>query len=239
MLLKQVPFLPPRCQVFFFETRKMDSNHVSILAREEPQGPGTVEQQFEDLIQQLIETGYGVADGLLPPALVRQLAINLRVLFENDELHKARIGKQEKFQQNGAVRTDLIHWLDAATTDESEIAFLKVINDFIAYLNRTCFTAIRTCEFHYALYEPGSFYRRHLDQFSNDSGRKFSIVCYLNDEWQPADGGELALYLPTGDVTILPKGGRLVFFKADEIEHEVKVAHRERMSLTGWLKDGF
>jgi SM-20-related protein len=36
--------------------------------------------------------------------------------------------------------------------------------------------------------------------------------------------------------TILPTMQKAVFFKSDEMEHEVSVAHRPRMSITGWLK---
>ena len=61
------------------------------------------------------------------------------------------------------------------------------------------------------------------------------MVTYLNEAWADDDGGQLLLYLPTGTVTILPIAGRVVFFKADEIEHEVMPARQARMSIAGWL----
>ena len=36
--------------------------------------------------------------------------------------------------------------------------------------------------------------------------------------------------------SIEPTAQKAVFFKSDEMEHEVMVAHRARMSITGWLK---
>jgi SM-20-related protein len=44
-------------------------------------------------------------------------------------------------------------------------------------------------EFHYSLYEKVTF-TQHVDQFQNNSSRKYSMS-YLNSDWQPADGGEL------------------------------------------------
>lgn len=196
-----------------------------------------MEKTFEGLIQQLLEKGYGVADGFLSNDLVGSLSDNLKALKADDDLKRAGIGRQAFFQVAETYRKDQIHWLDNQSTDHTERKFLDTIGHFMDYLNRTCFTALRSCEFHYALYEKGSFYLRHLDQFQNDSGRKFSLIAYLNKDWKDTDGGELMLYLPAGEVKILPQAGRIVFFKSDEIEHEVKTAKRERMSVTGWLKD--
>src|SRR5690606_18682797 len=105
------------------------------------------------------------------------------------------------------------------------------------YLNRTCFTGIRSYEFHYAVYPKGSFYKRHLDQFSNDPGRKFTMIFYLNENWLPEDGGQLVIFLNGRELEVQPLAGRLVFFESSVIEHEVRPANRERMSVTGWLKN--
>ena len=86
------------------------------------------------------------------------------------------------------------------------------------------------------MYGVGSYYARHIDQFKGDDARQFSMITYLNTDWEGTDGGELVLYLPDRDQVILPKGGRTVFFRANEIEHEVKVARKDRYSITGWLK---
>jgi len=55
--------------------------------------------------------------------------------------------------------------LDRGHENEYENDFLDQIDDFIKYLNRSCFAGITSYEFHYSLYEIGSFYKRHLDQF--------------------------------------------------------------------------
>jgi SM-20-related protein len=98
------------------------------------------------------------------------------------------------------------------------------------------YTDINGYEFHYAMYETGSCYKKHLDQFRNNSSRKYSLIFYLNEDWQENDGGELCIY-DGGDVQkILPVTGKSVFFRSDELPHEVLVANRPRLSITGWLK---
>lgn len=91
-----------------------------------------------------------------------------------------------------------------------EVQFLEKIKQFIHYLNTTCYTQINQFEFHYAYYEAGSFYKRHLDQFKSHRGRKYSLVVYLNEKWQDSDGGNLRLYLDELEADVLPVGGRAV-----------------------------
>ncbi len=122
-----------------------------------------------------------------------------------------------------------------------EDLFFGKINELANYLNKTCFLGILHKEFHYALYPEGAFYKRHLDTFQNDDRRKLSVVCYLNEPyWKVSDGGELAIYLNLdGKETtkmICPISGRMVIFESQELEHEVMPAHKNRMSITGWLK---
>jgi SM-20-related protein len=79
--------------------------------------------------------------------------------------------------------------------------------------------------------------RKHNDVHENtffDFMDRF--VQYLNEDWQPKDGGELCVY-PSGETqTIDPLNGKCVFFKSDQLEHEVLLSHQPRMSITGWLK---
>ena len=91
-------------------------------------------------------------------------------------------------------------------------------------------------EFHYSLYEKGDFYLPHYDQFQNNSSRKYSMISYLNNDWQPKDGGELLIHQENNNQKIAPTQGKTVFFKSDELLHEVLVTQNTRMSITGWLK---
>jgi len=196
-----------------------------------------VEIIFEKVITDLIDQGYAVCDDFLPTALVEGLRGNLTELCKEGNLRLAGIGKWQHYQKDKAIRNDHIFWIDAQSKDTFEKQFFKTVNDFVDYLNRTCFAGIRSHEFHYAVYPKGAYYKRHLDQFSNDSGRKYTMIFYLNDAWRAEDGGDLALYLKDAERRILPVAGRMVFFESHKIEHEVKMASRTRMSITGWLKN--
>jgi len=89
---------------------------------------------------------------------------------------------------------------------------------------------------HYACYQEGSFYRKHVDSFVNDKSRQYSLIVYLNPDWTEADGGQLKLYIEDETVEILPESGRAVCFPSHLIPHEVANSHKRRLSLTGWLK---
>jgi SM-20-related protein len=91
-------------------------------------------------------------------------------------------------------------------------------------------------EFHYALYEKDSFYKKHLDQFQNNKSRAFTMIMYLNVDWQEKDGGELCIYHDDTVQRISPMNGKCVFFKSSELVHEVLLTHKPRLSITGWLK---
>lgn len=150
-------------------------------------------------------------------------------------MHPAGIGKNFNYQKNLEIRGDVISWLDEDSDDKFDRTFFNVINDFIQYLNESCYAGINGSEFHYALYHEGSFYKKHFDQFKEDKGRKYSFVTYLNEDWKTSDGGALVIYADDTKKMIYPKGGTVVFFKSDEVEHEVQPAKRERMSIAGWL----
>lgn len=191
---------------------------------------------FENLIDGLLTRNFGLIDNFLTAELVAGLRRNLLSRFQQGGMHPAGIGKRFSYQRNLKVRGDLISWIDKLSQDPWEKRFNEQVQSFIRYLNQTCYAGINDFEFHYAFYESGSFYKRHLDQFKVDQGRKYSLVTYLNDDWQEGDGGQLSLYLDDRDVTIYPYGGNTVFFKSDEVEHEVHAASRYRISIAGWLK---
>ena len=196
------------------------------------------EERFESIIQNLIDHQLGQQNGFLNRDLVKSLRINLETYFLQNQMHEAGIGKNEQFDKNRLIRGDSIRWIDDVPENPAEKELLEIVQCFVDYLNKTCFTGIDSFEFHYARYDVGSFYKRHRDQFQSDSGRKFSLVFYLNEDWKESYGGQLAVYLPNQTEMVFPVGGRAVFFKADEIDHEVNVATQVRYSIAGWLKKG-
>ncbi len=192
--------------------------------------------QFDELIDSYLQNKVGLCNNFLGAELVKELRKNLEVLNLQDELSPAGTGLGVSKIYDMQIRSDKIYWIDKTSTNIHELEFLDKVEAFISYLNSTCYTGINDYEFHYAIYEAGSFYKRHLDQFKNNSARKFSFINYLNEDWEETNGGHLVVY-PDGQTgKIAPMGGTSVFFKSDELEHEVNPANRTRMSITGWLK---
>ena len=195
-----------------------------------------MELQFEQLISGFLEKRVGISNEFLNEELASQLRKNLKTLYENEALQLAGIGNDHLYSQNKDIRRDKIFWLEKKSENPFEQEFFRLIDDFVHYLNRTCFTSIKSYEFHYALYEKGAFYKKHIDQFKSDDRRVFSVIMYLNDTWTENDGGELKLYLDAGIEIISPTNQKCVFFKSNELAHEVSQSNVPRMSVTGWLK---
>jgi SM-20-related protein len=195
-----------------------------------------LEKIFDTLIDSFIADKVGIAEGFLNESLALQLKANLVALYAKKQLKSAGTGNNQAVTQDKLVRSDMIYWLDRAHNDPFENIFFDLMDAFVVFLNRTCYTGINSYEFHYALYENGSFYSKHLDQFQNNDSRKFSMIMYLNTDWAIGDGGELCIHHADRLQNITPINGKSVFFKSSELEHEVLLTHKSRMSITGWLK---
>lgn len=194
-----------------------------------------MQNTFNALINGFIDTKVGISENFLPLSLATQLKEILLSLYANDQLQSAGTGNNKMVTHNKSVRSDMIYWLDRNHKNQYENEFFDFIDNFVSYLNSTCYTGITGYEFHYALYEKGSFYKKHLDQFRNNDSRKYSMIMYLNEDWQKADGGELCIYHDESRQNIAPENCKMVFFKSSELEHEVLLTNKARMSITGWL----
>lgn len=192
---------------------------------------------FETLIETYLRDKVGISEHFLSDTLSADLKVNLMTLFAKNALLTAGTGNESTILKDTAIRSDKIYWLDKSHDNVHENAFFVLMDDFVRYLNETCYTGITGYEFHYALYEKGSFYKRHLDRFRNDDSRLFSMITYLNNDWKEGDGGELSIFHDDGQTqNVSPTNGKSVFFKSDELEHEVLKTLVPRMSITGWLK---
>lgn len=196
---------------------------------------------FPDKLNQLAdgvaEKGYAVIDDFLSPQEVEA------ILPLDDfkpgllQFKKAGIGQKGEKQINAEIRGDYIHWINRTTAPAPIQAYLSKLNDLITFVNRSLFLSLKDYEVHLTVYPPGTYYKRHLDQFKKDDHRKLSVICYLNKNWKESEGGQLRIYLAENTLDVLPQAGRLVCFRSDLLEHEVLAATRERMSITGWILD--
>ncbi|HPH45991.1 MAG TPA: 2OG-Fe(II) oxygenase [Chryseolinea sp.] len=192
---------------------------------------------FNAIADGLAEEGYAVVDQFLSQEEVN--AILELDEFRNGltQFKKAGIGKSQQHQINESIRGDYIQWLDKNTAPASVKIYLDRLNDLILFLNQSLYLSLKDSEVHMTIYPAGSFYKRHLDQFKKDDHRKLSVICYLNHDWKEEHGGQLRIYLKDETKDFLPVAGRLICFRSDQLEHEVLLANRERLSLTGWMLD--
>lgn len=192
--------------------------------------------KFNQIADGLADQSFAVIDHFL--STDETTAVLQGDAFVNHKLHfrKAGIGKTEK-QFIEQVRGDYIQWIDPAQASPGERVYLDRLKELLLFLNQALFLSLKDVEIHRTVYPVGTRYQRHLDQFRSDDHRKLSVICYLNPDWHPDQGGQLRLYLKSGILDVLPEGGKLAIFRSDLIEHEVLPATRERYSLTGWAID--
>ncbi len=188
------------------------------------------------IVDDLATRGWSQQTLFLPDELSRELALECRRRYAEGELNPAGVGRGAAQEVREAIRGDQIQWIDPGESEACD-RYLGAMDNLRQAINQGLFLGLEDFECHFALYPPGAFYRRHLDRFRDDDRRTVSAVFYLNEGWQPDDGGQLRMFLD-GDVEhdVQPVAGSLVVFLSGAIPHEVLPAGRERLSLTGWFR---
>ncbi|WP_454783006.1 2OG-Fe(II) oxygenase [Legionella sp. WA2022007384] len=191
----------------------------------------------EPLINDLCRQGFCIIDGFLEQAQCQSLRETAQELYEQGLFRGAKIGLKLELHKNDSIRTDEILWLEGNEQDPAIQIFLERIKQLAQILNQSLFLGIHEFETHFAAYQPGTYYKKHVDQFAAQKTRKISCVYYLNKHWNADFGGELKLY-NIGDQlleSVLPLENRFICFNS-ELPHEVCVTHQPRYSITGWMK---
>ena len=184
----------------------------------------------------LSERGFAVSDNFFSTNELRGFYKALAQSLEDDDFKQAGIGTGADFQKNKSIRGDKIVWIGENNYDGLLDSWHKFIKELCDYLNFNLFVGIRDKEFHFAFYPKGAFYEKHIDQFKGRNNRLISCVLYLNESWQPGNGGELVLYLDDDQKEIItPTFGKMVCFRSELFEHEVLITNSNRYSITGWL----
>ncbi|WOI53661.1 2OG-Fe(II) oxygenase [Parvularcula sp. LCG005] len=218
------------------------------------------------LTASLASDGWARATGALSPALVTALRDEAIRLDAASVTKDAGVGRGADYQQDRNIRRTRITWLDGSSP--VQIAFLRYCETLRQAMNRELFAGLQSFEAHYAIYPPGGHYTRHLDAFAHPSrpagerpirghtpkNRVMSLVCYLNEAWDEADGGTLALWDhvpvdPTSGQTMLaaldripptaviqPRGGDILLMRSEAIPHEVRETIRTRYGIAGWWR---
>jgi SM-20-related protein len=188
-----------------------------------------------DLLQEFEEAGMMIIPNALHHGEISGIQSELLVLQSENKFKKAGIGKKDEFVIDLNERGDFISWIDPERVLPHTSRYVELLQEIIQTLNRNFYLGIRDFEIHYAHYPAGTFYKKHVDRHRAGSSRVVSVVLYLNETWQPNDGGELVIYHEdTSETKIQPIGGHLAIFLSSK-EHEVLPTLRSRMSITGWL----
>jgi SM-20-related protein len=198
----------------------------------------------DSLLNSLDQSGWGFADNVIPPEVVELLRNESQKLWQSGRFHSAHIGKGATKAVRPEIRGDAICWLEAFTSEDQDNPgiqkFFVWAKAFRQTLNQRYFLSLNNEEFHFARYPANNGYAKHIDQHRGTQERKISLVLYLNPEWPPQAGGELAIYSADNDSQIQqriqPSFGRLVLFRSDLIPHEVLPCFQTRWSLTGWFR---
>lgn len=170
--------------------------------------------------------------------LLRSLQQEIIALDQDDALKTAGIGRGSAPVRDRSVRRDKIAWLQGTEPPQTEL--FALLESLRQGLNQRLFLGLKRFEAHYATYHRGDFYRAHVDSFQGRASRIVSLVLYLNDGWQPTDGGALQVFNRENENevcgVVLPEMGRVALFMSEEIRHEVLEAHRTRYSVSCWLR---
>ncbi|MDL0429690.1 2OG-Fe(II) oxygenase [Marinobacter sp. TBZ242] len=210
-----------------------------ILPHNEPE-PVVSDHWLDELADGLTEHGWMSQDVAvrLGAELLAGLRNEVHILDRTEALRRAGVGRGAGLQRDRSVRRDKIAWLQGITPVQAELfGFFESVR---LGLNQRLFLGLKRFEAHYATYHEGDFYRRHVDSFQGRASRVVSLVLYLNEGWEEADGGALQVYNRENEDevcgSVLPEEGRMALFMSEEIPHEVLPANRTRYSIACWFR---
>lgn len=190
----------------------------------------------EAIAADLLQQGWSVQPDYFPASLTDALLDDLAAQDRAGRMAVAGIGRGAGV--DGAIRNDRTLWLSGRA--EAPWMFLSVMERLRADLNRRLFMGLFEYEAHYALYEAGGFYRKHIDSLHGARNRMVSTVTYLTPGWTDSDAGHLVLYDAAAHdrevARVLPRAGTLAVFLSEDVPHEVLPPARARASIAGWFR---
>ena len=186
---------------------------------------------FEQITDALVNDGYIIIQDALPQDIIATLQTTAR---GQTNYKQASISATSNTHIDTNKRRDKTKWLDENNASE----YLLLMKELQEYLNQSLYLGLSYYEAHFALYEKGDFYEKHLDSFRGNKNRVVTTVYYLNEEYEDGNGGELIIYDQNSKEIqrVVPKANTLVVFLSEEFPHEVLKAKKERYSIAGWFR---
>jgi SM-20-related protein len=193
------------------------------------------EAMLDVIADALVDKGYIFLSDLVPNHISQVLLEKIQST-QAHELKAASIGRGAEQQLNPDIRRDRIQWLEEH--NEPDAQYLELMTQLKNGLNRRLFMGLFDYESHYAVYQPGAFYKKHVDALKGSQNRILTTVFFLNPDWKAADCGELIIY-DEADIEIeriAPKMGHFVIFLSERFPHEVTQTLAQRNSIAGWFR---
>ncbi len=190
---------------------------------------------MENITQGLLKNDYHITHSFITPQEVCKFAEEIDSLSNSGKFSKAGTGNNEHFSIRNEIRSDSVCWFEPLALTSLQQMLWDKLDTLKNQLNENLMMGLVSFSGHYAKYESGDKYERHIDAFQSDSKRMLSVVLYLNQNWVKSDGGSLRLYLSNKHCDISPTGGTLVCFLSKTMQHKVMVSHNTRKSFTGWF----
>ena len=171
----------------------------------------------------------------------RRLRDECTLAFDKGDFRRAGVGRGGNLEVREEIRRDHVLWIEPGVATVEQEIWLATLETLRLALNQRFFLGLFDYEGHFAIYPTGGFYKPHLDRHAGTSDRIMTIILYLNEDWQPGDGGELKLWTTPrareGEFQLIePLMGTVVCFLAEDFWHEVLPATKQRMSITGWFR---
>lgn len=131
---------------------------------------------LDELADGLSEHGWMTLDvaSALGLPLLASLASEVSLLDRSDAMKKAGIGRGTDLTRDRSVRRDRIAWLQGITAPQA--ALFDFFETIRAGLNQRLFLGLKRFEAHYATYQAGDFYKKHLDGFQGEH-HELSVWC--------------------------------------------------------------
>jgi SM-20-related protein len=191
------------------------------------------ETLYSNIADALVQDGYFILRDSLSERLNLSL---LAIAREENGYKKAGISNASSFRVDSSKRGDKTKWLDEDDGAQSE--YLEFANGLKNHLNRSLYLGLKYYESHFAIYDEGDFYEKHLDDFKSGKNRVVTTVYYLNENWVDGDGGELIIYDENDEPLerVKPLSNTMVVFLSDKFAHEVLKANKKRHSIAGWFR---
>lgn len=182
----------------------------------------------------LQSAGFFYRDRFLPPPQAARLRGEALGLVRRGALRAAGVGREGR--RDASIRGDQLCWMEKSQAGPGVRALMTELERLRQFVNRELYLGLARYELQLAHYAAGSQgYQRHLDAFRGGGNRLLTAIFYLNPQWSPDHGGELALYLPSGELRVEPLHNRLLVFLAEEVEHAVLPVSASRLALTAWF----